>query len=71
VQTLTDYALAHRAEFIAIAPPEIKSDFELEMQYWQAVKDAGYDMQTAKAPAGFAEPAKRLTQYNQTHCGIS
>lgn len=70
-QTLADWVLGHRAEFVAIAPPELRSDIELAVQWWQAVKDAGYDWFSAKAPAGFPEAAARIAQYERTQCGIS
>lgn len=71
VQALVDFVLSHTAEFRALTPPELKSDIEVEILYWQAVKDAGYDMVTAKAPAGLGNAAVQITDYQRTHCGIS
>jgi hypothetical protein len=71
VQTLVDFVLSHTAEFRDITPPELKSDIDVEILYWQAVKDAGYNMTAAKPPAGIGEAAVRITKYQQTHCGIS
>lgn len=70
VQYVADYALNHQPEFLAIAPPELKADIQVEIQFWQAVKDAGYDMLTPNLPAGIGEAAKHITAYQKAHCGI-
>jgi len=71
IMTLTDWTIAHRAEFLAITPAELKADVELEMQWWQAIKDAGYDWKAAKVPDGFGPAAKRISDYEHSVCGIS
>ncbi len=55
VAALVDFTLTHRTEFLAITPAELKSAVEVELQWMQAIKDAGYDLQTQNVPAGIGD----------------
>ncbi len=70
VQYVADYAIDHHAAFVALTPPELKADVEVEVQFWQAVKDAGYDMLAATPPPGIGPAAQHITAYQKAHCGI-
>ncbi len=71
VTALVDFTLGHRTEFLNITPPELKLAVEAELQWMQAIKDAGYDLYAPNAPAGTAEAMGKITNYQITKCGIS
>ena len=68
---IVTFALAHRDEFLAATPPELRPDIELELQWYQSIADHGYSWTDAPYPAGLPEAAKRIVAFQQKYCGIS
>lgn len=71
IKAIVDFTVAHSAEILAISPPELKAAMTVDLQWWQAVKDANYNTSAAKVPAGFPEAVAQISNYQHTTCGIN
>ncbi len=67
-KALVDLSLAARDQ-LGAAPSQIKSDVDIQLQYFQALKDHNYANDTP-LPAGFAEANARINQYQADVCGF-
>jgi len=54
-----------------LAPPELKAATVVEMQWWKAIQDTGYNVAAAPLPAGFADAAARISLYGKNVCGFT
>jgi len=71
VKAIVDFTVAHSAEILAISPQEIKAAMTVDLQWWQAVKDANYNMSAAKVPPGFSDAVAQISTYQHNVCGIN
>jgi hypothetical protein len=65
---LVNASLAARAQLAAGVPPDIRAAFEVEMQYFQALKDSDF---SAAPPAGFEAANKKVNDYQVSACGVT
>jgi len=61
-------SLTVRDQLAAGLPPDVKAAFDIEMQYFQALKDSNY---TAAPPAGFEAANTKVNAYQVSVCGVT
>jgi hypothetical protein len=68
-KAVVNLTLAAKDQLPSTLPPNIKADFQVELQYFQALKDSNFDKTTA-LPAGFVAANKEINDYGVSACGF-
>jgi hypothetical protein len=68
-KAIVNLTLAVKDQLAASVPDDIRPAFAVEMQYFQALKDANF-ASNVPPPAGFIEANKAVNDYGVAHCGF-
>jgi hypothetical protein len=68
-KAVVNLTLAAKDQLPSTLPANIKAAFEVELQYFQALKDSNFDSTTA-LPAGFVAANKTINDYGVSACGF-
>jgi hypothetical protein len=66
-KAIVTLSLAAKDQLAAALPANMQSALQVEMQYFQALKDSNY---SAAPPAGFVAANNTINQYGETACGF-
>jgi hypothetical protein len=69
LKAVVNLSLAAKDQLATSLPANIKAAFQIEMQYFQALKDSNFDG-TAAPPAGFDAANKTVNDYGVATCGF-
>ncbi|MCI0686816.1 MAG: hypothetical protein L0Y54_06200 [Sporichthyaceae bacterium] len=69
---LVDEALAGANQYVAASPPAIRRAVEIQLQYFQALKDHNFDVTSVLLPdAEFAQATEDLNAFQEDKCGVT
>jgi len=68
-KAVVNLTLAAKDQLPSTLPANIKAAFQVELQYFQALKDSNFDS-TAVPPAGFVAANKTINDYGVSACGF-
>jgi len=68
-KAVVNLTLAAKDQLPSTLPANIKAAFQVELQYFQALKDSNFDS-TAAPPAGFVAANKTVNDYGVSACGF-
>jgi hypothetical protein len=68
-KAVVNLTLAAKDQLPSTLPANIKAAFQVELQYFQALKDSNFDS-TAAPPAGFVAANKTINDYGVSACGF-
>jgi hypothetical protein len=68
-KAVVNLTLAAKDQLPSTLPANIKAAFQVELQYFQALKDSNFDRTTA-LPAGFVAANKTINDFGVSACGF-